>query len=199
MSVSLFVSVVFVRCGGLPQSSQQRVFPGPGLSRALSVWGNSGGLLQPQTHQNPPLPAGAHHRPVRVTHLSLQTPLATPSVIHGIIGHLRSHLTNSFGVPLSPRPRSSLLSSDYRGLVPSWVVWVNVQGLSQAISHCFPWAALVRVTMCLPLCWCVEDTSGFSLCSPINSSHLSHSLFLSLCLSVAQWLQLALASAAAYL
>lgn len=116
--LSLFVSVVFVRCGGLPQSSERRVFPGPGLSRALSVWGNGGGLLQPQTHQNPPSPAGAHHRPVRVTHLSLQTHLATPSVIHGIIRHFQSHLANSFGVPLSRRPRSSLLSPDY-GL---WVV-----------------------------------------------------------------------------
>ncbi len=183
MSVSLFVSVVFVRCGGLPQSSQQRVFPGPGLSRALSVWGNSGGLLQPQTHQNPPSPARAHHRPVRVTHLSLQTPLVTPSVIHGIIGHLQSHLANSFGVPLSPRPRSSLLSSDYGGLVPSWVVWMNVQGLSQAISHSAVFSlgsasqgdnAFVLVLVC----------RGHIRVFPLQSHQLESSVTLSLSLSL---------------
>lgn len=181
--LSLFVSCLFVRCGGLPQSSQRRVFPGPGLSRALSMWRNGGGLLEPQTHQDTPSPAWAHHWPVRETHFSLKTHPATPSIILQNIQHLQSHLTNSFGVPLSQRPHLSLLSSDYGVLCPAELWWMNVRGLSQAINHsaAFSLGRARRVDNAFAL---VFMCRGHIRVFPLQSHQLESSVTLSLSLSL---------------
>lgn len=200
--LSPFVSCVFVRCGGLPQSSQRRVFPGPGLSRALSLWRNGGGLLEPQTHKDTPSPAWAHHWPVRDTHFSLQTHPATPSITLQNIQHSQSHLTNSFGVTLSQRPHPSLLSSDYGVLCPAELWWMNVRGLSQAINHsaAFSLGRARRSDNAFALVFmCRGHIRVFPLQSHQLESSVTLSLSLSLGLSAAQWLQLAPASTAAYL
>lgn len=168
--LSLFVSSVFVRCGGLPQPSQRRVFPGPGLSRALSVWRNGGGLLEPQTHQNTPSPTRAHHWPVRDQSFSKTFVFYNPTSL-------------ILSVSLCPRGLILLSCPLITGSCPrlscgEWISEASPRPLTTQLR--FPWEELVRVTMRLSLCSCVEDTSGFSLCSPINSSHRSHSLCLSL-------------------